>query len=68
MDIMLDDEMDGVQAAAAILEEHKCPIIFLTGNSDPATLKCARDINPFMIITKPVEKHLLIDIIESALG
>ena len=66
MDIMLEDDIDGVEAAAVIMENHACPIIFLTGNSDPATLKSARDINPFEMLTKPVEKFHLIEVIESA--
>jgi len=67
MDIMLEDEIDGVEAATAIIKNHECPIVFLTGNSDPATLKLARDINPYHMLTKPVEKFQLIDVIESAL-
>lgn len=67
MDIMLEDEMDGVEAAAVIIKNHNCPIVFLTGNSDPATLKSAQDINPFEMLTKPVEKSRLISIVESAL-
>jgi two-component sensor histidine kinase len=66
MDIMLEDEIDGVQAAIEINKNHTCPIIFLTGNSDPATLRSARNINPYQMLTKPVEKCQLIDVIESA--
>ena len=67
MDIMLEDDIDGVQAAAAIVKNQNCPIIFLTGNSDPATLKSARDINPIEMLTKPVEKNQLISVVVSAL-
>ena len=68
MDIMLEDDINGIEAASVILKNHDCPIIFLTGNSDPATLKSAKDINPYDMLTKPVEKFQLMDVIESALN
>jgi len=67
MDIMLEDDIDGVQAASEIMKNNACPIIFLTGNSDPATLKSAREIRPYKMMTKPVDKSQLINTIESAL-
>lgn len=67
MDIMLEDEIDGVEAASIIMKDHKCPIIFLTGNSDAATIKSAYDINPYEMLTKPVDKIRLIETIQSAL-
>jgi two-component sensor histidine kinase/DNA-binding NarL/FixJ family response regulator len=67
MDIMLEGDIDGVQAASEIIKNSSCPIIFLTGNSDPATLKSAQEINPHRMMTKPVDKNQLITAIESAL-
>ncbi len=34
MDIMLEDEIDGVEAASAIIKKHDCPIIFLILNEE----------------------------------
>lgn len=65
MDIMLEDEIDGVQAASVINQKSRCPIIFLTGNSDPVTIKSALDTNPYQMLTKPVERYRLLDVIES---
>ncbi len=67
MDIMLEDDIDGVQAASEIIKNNACPIIFLTGNSDPATLKSACEIRPYKMMTKPVDKNQLINTIQSAL-
>ena len=38
MDIFLDGEMDGIEAAQAILRNAQIPIIFLTGHDDEETL------------------------------
>ncbi len=68
MDIMLEDEIDGVEAARIITGETEVPVIFLTGNSDSATIKAARDTGPFEMLTKPVRKNHLIEVIKSAIG
>jgi len=67
MDIVLEDEIDGVEAARIITGEISVPVIFLTGNSDAATLKAARGINPYGMLTKPVKKSQLVDVIKSAI-
>ena len=68
MDIVLEDEIDGVEAAKIITGEIDVPVIFLTGNSDAATISEAWNTNPFDILTKPVRKNQLVDVIKSALN
>lgn len=67
MDIVLEDEIDGVEAARIITGEINVPVIFLTGNSDSATLKAAWGIKPFDMLTKPIRKSQLIDVIKAAI-
>lgn len=67
MDIVLEDEIDGVEAARIITGELNVPVIFLTGNSDAATLKAARGIKPYDMLTKPVKKSQLVEVIKSAI-
>ena len=43
MDIVLGDDIDGIQAAAKILEDVTVPIIFVTSYSDDDNLKRARN-------------------------
>ncbi len=66
MDILLEDEIDGIEAARRIAEEHECHIIFLTGNSDPRTISSAWDVKPYRILTKPVQRYQLLEVIHSA--
>jgi len=68
MDIVLEDEIDGVEAARVITGEIDVPVIFLTGNSDAFTLNAARNIRPYDMLTKPVRKKHLVEIIKSALS
>lgn len=68
MDIVLEDEIDGVEAARIISGETGIPVIFLTGNSDSATIKAAWDTGPFEMLTKPVRKNHLVEVIKSAIG
>jgi CheY-like chemotaxis protein len=67
MDIVLEDEIDGVEAARIITGEISVPVIFLTGNSDAATLKAALGIKPYDMLTKPVRKSQLVDVIKGAI-
>lgn len=53
MDINLNGNMDGIEAANAIQKDHKIPIIFLTAYSDDITLQRAKMTNPFGYILKP---------------
>ena len=55
MDIHLQDEVDGIQAAGEILESLDIPIVFQTASSDQITLDRAHLVNPFGFILKPFD-------------
>lgn len=55
MDIRLNGEMDGIEAAASITAHLDIPIIFLTALSDSRTLDRAKQVSPFNYIIKPFE-------------
>jgi PAS domain S-box-containing protein len=67
MDIKLDGEMDGIQAAEEIRTRYDVPVIYLTAHSDPATLARAKITGPFGYILKPFEIRDLATQIELAL-
>lgn len=66
MDILLEDDIDGIQAARSISAKHDCRIIFLTGNSDSRTIDSAWDVKPYRILTKPIQRYQLVEVIHSA--
>jgi CheY-like chemotaxis protein len=53
MDITLKGDMDGVQAATAILGRCEIPVLYLTANADSGTLERAKTTGPFGYILKP---------------
>jgi CheY-like chemotaxis protein len=53
MDIRLDGQMDGIEAATKVQSDFQLPVIFLTAHSDPDTLIRAKMIDPFGYIRKP---------------
>lgn len=56
MDIRLEGEMDGIQAAQQIWNELQIPIIYTTGYSDKATIDRATETEPFGYIIKPIKE------------
>lgn len=54
MDLMLDGEGDGVDAAAAIRRTQDPPIIFITACSEQASVERIIAANPFRVLPKPV--------------
>ena len=67
MDIKLDGQEDGIQAAQAIRGVYDVPVIYLTAHSDAATLARAKTTEPFGYILKPFETRDLATHIELAL-
>ncbi|MET0792163.1 MAG: PAS domain S-box protein, partial [Polyangiaceae bacterium] len=67
MDIRLDGEMDGIEAAQKIRETAQIPVIYLTAYADDQTLARARLTEPFGYILKPFEDSQLRTAIEMAL-
>ncbi|TIH19967.1 hybrid sensor histidine kinase/response regulator [Marinifilum sp. JC120] len=67
MDIKLQGEMDGIEAANAIIRKFDIPIVFLTAFSDEKTLGRAKLSGPFGYLLKPFEERELRSSIEIAL-
>lgn len=67
MDIVLDGELDGIQAAETIYRDYKVPVVFLTAYSDDDTLNRARLCQPYGYIVKPFKEEDLKSTIEVAL-
>ncbi len=67
MDINLSREMDGIEAAEKIHSVIDTPIIFITSNTDEATLRRAQKARPLGFIVKPYDNLELYSKIETAL-
>ncbi|MBY0457756.1 MAG: response regulator, partial [Gemmataceae bacterium] len=67
MDIRLEGDMDGTEAAARIRGQLDLPVVFLTANSDPDTLRRAKLTEPYGYVLKPYEDRDLQTAIEMAL-
>ncbi len=60
MDIMLEGDMDGIQAASEIRLRFDVPVVYLTAYADESTLQRAKVTEPFGYMLKPfsdVELH-----------
>ncbi len=67
MDIRLQGEMDGVEAADIIRKRYNVPVILLTAYADEETIERAKLTEPFGYIIKPFEERDLKTTIEIAL-
>ncbi len=67
MDIMLDGDMDGIDAACEIRNISNTPVVYLTAFTDEVTLHRAKISEPFGYIIKPFEDRELHTTIEMAI-
>jgi len=67
MDINIQGDKDGVQTAMLVRERFDVPVVFLTANSDDATLHRAKQAQPYGFLLKPFEERELRAVIETAL-
>ncbi len=67
MDIRLEGEMDGIQAAHQIWNELQIPVIYATGYSDQATVDRATNDELFGYVIKPIKERDLYIAIKTAL-
>lgn len=67
MDIMLQGEIDGVQATVAISAQRHIPVIYMTAYADDETLDRAKVTEPYGYLVKPFKPHDLKTSIEVAL-
>lgn len=54
MDIMLQDEVDGIEAYRKIRKQKQIPVIYTTGNSDQRNRERAKEIGYHDFLTKPI--------------
>ncbi|MDE4908479.1 response regulator [Methanogenium marinum] len=67
MDINLNGDMDGIEAAIHIREFSDIPIIFLSAYTDPSTKERAKGIRPYAFLPKPINKQLLISTLSAGI-
>ena len=67
MDIHLQGEMDGIEAAGQIQSQLNIPVVYLTAYADEKLLERAKITEPFGYILKPFEERGLHSTIEIAL-
>ena len=67
MEISLEGELDGIQAAKEIKKDFSIPIIFLTSHSDSKILNRAMSLKPDGYIIKPFTEEELRNSIKLAL-
>ena len=67
IDIRLDGDMDGIEAAEKISGRLNIPVIFLTAYSDEGTLSRAIRTNPYGYLIKPIRPRELYTTIETSI-
>lgn len=68
MDVHLEGEVDGIQAAQAIYTRLRIPVVFLTAFAEGETLKRAQASLPFGYLVKPFEARQLHATVQMALS
>lgn len=68
MDIFLQGDIDGIEAAHQIWQLYRIPIIYLTANADMSTVKRAKSTGSFGYIVKPFKPQELQATIEIAIN
>lgn len=68
LDIKLKGKKGGIDLAKMINEQHKIPFIFVTANSDQATIKQAKEVFPLAFLLKPFTEKDLFSSIEIAMN
>ena len=54
MDIRIEGQIDGIEAMEEIRKFSDVPVVYLTGNSEPATKNRAEQTNMLAFIIKPI--------------
>jgi CheY-like chemotaxis protein len=60
MDIRLQGDRDGIDAASEITRDHKIPIVFVTANPDAVTDARAQHARPIATVSKPFTRESLL--------
>jgi len=67
MDIELNEEIDGIEAAKLIQKNHDIPILFLTAHEEPELLKRAQTVLSYNYLLKNTSGQMLTNAIYQAL-
>jgi CheY-like chemotaxis protein len=54
MDVKIAGDVDGIETAREIRSGSGMPIIFTTGNSEPETVKRAKEVSNSYYLVKPI--------------
>lgn len=68
MDIMLEGDMDGIQAAHQVREFTDVPVLFITGNSDTQHMERAKRVSNSSFLVKPISEKILTDAVNELMG
>lgn len=68
MDIRIQGEVDGIEAARRLRVHHDVPLLYLTAHRDAETMERAKVTEPFGYVLKPYEKMELSIALELALA
>jgi len=67
MDIILQGELDGIDAANIIKQKQDVSIIFISGNSDLLKSKRLKKTEPSGILHKPITEYALMEVLKKVL-
>lgn len=67
MDINIQGDMDGIEAAKIIKKQYNIPAIYITANTDTTTIKHIIENEYYGYIVKPVSYSVLLSTIEMAM-
>ena len=65
MDVCLQGDLDGLEAAREIIGRLKIPVIFMTGFDDEDTIRAARELKPLAFLAKPFDPNRLAELLEA---
>jgi len=67
MDIVLDGDINGIEAAEQLKTGYRIPVVYLTSHSDAHTIEKVRHTAPYGYVLKPFDEKTLSTTIEIAL-
>jgi PAS domain S-box-containing protein len=67
MDIIINGPLDGIQTASILKRRFNLPCVFLTGLTDKQTVDRAKFTEAHGYLSKPLERHAIVPVIEMAL-
>jgi len=68
MDILLNEDKDGIQVAQQIRNQYNIPIIYLTGSQNDGLIERAEITEPYVYINKPFDNTEIENAIQLAVS